>query len=494
MAFETELKLAIAPRDVPLLLAHPLLMAAAPQRQKLFNTYFDTPTLDLQARRMAVRERRIGRQTLLTVKTAGTVIGGLARRGEWEAPTAPGGFDFMALVDDAALAGALQALAGTLVPVFTTDFTRSAWLIRHRRALIEVALDRGRITSTTPDGPRRQPLLELELELKQGPVDALFSLARALGRDVALRPVTASKAERGYALFQGRRPAPVKAAPVVLQNGWTPVEAFRSIALGCLAHLQANEAGVLHGDDPEFLHQARVALRRLRAALRVFAPALPEPFVARWSAAWKALAQSLGAARDWDVLRTTLLPELSANVPPREAARLARWARTQGTAARTAARESLASHAVADHLLAFTQAVLKLPADADATPRLKPWAQARLQQRHRQVLKRVRQVDLQDAASRHQVRIAAKKLRYALDFFASFWTPERLKGCAQAVAQAQELLGRLNDLATAQTLLATAPKTDAAPLQTWLAQQQAHAAARLPEVLKALKRAPTPWR
>ena len=493
MAFETELKLAIAPRDVPKLLAHPLLTAVAPQRHKLFNTYFDTPALDLQSRRMAVRERRIGRQTLLTVKTAGTVIGGLARRGEWEAPTTPGNFDFMALVDDAALAGALQALAGTLVPVFTTDFTRSTWLVHHRRALIEVALDRGRITSTPPDGPRRQPLLELELELKQGPVDALFSLARALGRDVRLHPVTASKAERGYALFQGRRPAPVKAAPVTLQPDQHPVEAFRSIALGCLAHLQANEAGVLHGDDPEFLHQARVALRRLRAALRVFAPVLPAPLVARWSAAWKALAHSLGAARDWDVVRTELLPELSASLTPREAARLTRWARTQGTSARTAARERLASHSVADHLLAFTQAVLKLPTSAD-TPRLKPWAQDRLQQRHRRLLKRVRQADLQDAAARHQVRIAAKKLRYALDFFASFWTPERLKGCVQAVAQAQEVMGRLNDLATAQTLLATAPKTDAAPLQAWLAQQEAHEAARLPEVLKALKRAPTPWK
>ena len=494
MAFETELKLAIAPRDVPLLLAHPLLTAVAPQRHKLFNTYFDTPALDLLARRMAVRERRIGRRTLLTVKTAGTVIGGLARRGEWEAPTTPGGFDFMALVDEPALAGALQALAGTLVPVFTTDFTRSTWLIRHRRALIEVALDRGRITSTTPDGPRRQPLLELELELKQGPVDALFSLARALGRDVALRPVTASKAERGYALFQGRQPAPVKAAAVVLQTDRTPVEAFRAVALGCLAHLQANEAGVLHSDDPEFLHQARVALRRLRAALRVFAPVLPERFVTRWSADWKALAHSLGNARDWDVLRTTLLPELSANVPPREAARLTRWARTQGTTARTAARESLASHAVADHLLAFTQAVLKLPANAEASTALKLWARERLQQRHRQVLKRVRQVDLQDPAGRHQVRIAVKKLRYALDFFASFWAPERLKGCVQAVAQAQDLLGRLNDLATAQTLLATVPKTNTAPLQAWLAQQEADAAARLPEVLKTLKRAPAPWK
>ena len=120
MALETELKLALSPGDVPLLLAHPLLAAVPPQRQKLFNTYFDTPELALLARRMAVRERRIARQTLLTVKTSGTMIGGLARRGEWEAPTEPGRFDFAALVGDAVLAGEPVGLTGALVPVFPT--------------------------------------------------------------------------------------------------------------------------------------------------------------------------------------------------------------------------------------------------------------------------------------------------------------------------------------------------------------------------------------
>ena len=81
----------------------------------------------------------------------------------------PGRFDFAALVDDTALADELQALAGTLVPVFTTDFTRRRWLVTHRKAQIEVALDRGRITSATRDGPRSLPLLELELELKARP-------------------------------------------------------------------------------------------------------------------------------------------------------------------------------------------------------------------------------------------------------------------------------------------------------------------------------------
>lgn len=496
MAFETELKLAIAAQDVPALLAHPLLAAEPSKRQRLVNTYFDTPKRSLLARRIAVRERRVGRQTLLTVKTAGTVIGGLARRGEWEAPTTPGHFDFAALVDDTALADALQALAGTLVPVFTTDFTRRSWQLSYRKAQIEVALDRGRIHASTRDGPRSQPLLELELELKQGPADALFSLARQLGHSAHLRPVTASKAERGYTLFQGRRAKPVKAETLALPSAVDPVEAFRRVALACLAQLQANEAGVLHSDDIEYLHQARVALRRQRAALRVFAPALPRKFVARWGAAWKALALSLGDARDHDVFRTSLLPGLIPLLGPRDATRLQTWARVQGDTAREAARHSLASRDTSEHLMAFTRALLRLKADDAGAPAasLEPWARKRLRQRHRSLLRRIRSADLFDAVERHQVRIEAKKLRYALDFLASLWPPERLNELTEALVQAQDLLGQMNDRVSAQRLLATAPKAGADRLQMVLGAQLVESAAHLPLVLKALTQAPIPWK
>ena len=114
MAQETELKLSLHPHDVPRLLAHPLL-AAPPHTEQLLNTYFDTPALALKAQRMAVRERRVGGRTLLTVKAAGSSVGGLSQRGEWEGPTQPGAMDFARLVDDAALAAMLTALAPELV-------------------------------------------------------------------------------------------------------------------------------------------------------------------------------------------------------------------------------------------------------------------------------------------------------------------------------------------------------------------------------------------
>jgi triphosphatase len=86
---ETELKLSLNEADLPRLLAHPLL-ASTGSTQRLLNTYFDTPELALQQRRMAVRERLAGEQWLLTVKTSGQSQNGLSRRQEWEGPTTPG--------------------------------------------------------------------------------------------------------------------------------------------------------------------------------------------------------------------------------------------------------------------------------------------------------------------------------------------------------------------------------------------------------------------
>ncbi len=199
---ETELKLNLHAHDVPALLAHPLLTAPA-KVQRLLNTYFDTPALDLKQRRMAVRERLAGDQWLLTVKTAGKSENGLSRRQEWEAPTTPGALDFAALVDDAELATSLMALRANLKPLFRTDFERHSWIVTHHGARIEVALDQGDIT--VPGTALSEPILELELELLNGPDAALHALAEALRQTVqggiALTPSDTSKAQRGMVLW-----------------------------------------------------------------------------------------------------------------------------------------------------------------------------------------------------------------------------------------------------------------------------------------------------
>lgn len=516
MPQETELKLELHPEDLPRLLAHPLLSGQAPRRERLFNTYFDTSTLTLRAQRMAVRERRVGRRTLLTVKTAGTSVGGLSRRGEWEAACRPGRFDFAALLDDDALAQQLLSVAWQLVPVFRTDFTRRSWTLAHGGAVVEVALDQGAITTGNAEGKHRQAILELELELLSGPVDALLDLAHTLAlgpsgqaaQGLRLLPAQRSKAERGYALFTGERLGPSKAAPLVLEAQMSPTQAFQAAALNCLAHLQANEAGVLQPGpdgalpDPEFVHQARVALRRLRTGLRLFRSHLPRRFAAHWAAEWKALAGRLGDARNWDVFATerlpVWLPEPVEGAPMAPAGQaLLDWVQDQRQAAHRRAAQALGDSAHALRLLAFTRAVLALRADAEPAWSLPDWARETLRQRHAALQQEARRARRLGPEGRHELRLVLKKLRYAQAFLASVLPPRRLERSSEALAAAQELLGRLNDLSTAQALLASVPAGLATP---WVARWQddlhaqlAQDLEELPAMERALARMPTPW-
>ena len=203
---ETELKLSLSAPELPRLLTHPMLATSA-DTQRLLNTYFDTPDLALQQRRIAVRERLAGDQWLLTVKTAGHSQSGLSRRQEWEAPTTPRALQFDTLVDDAELATELLAMRPRLKALFCTDFERQRWVIAHAGAQIEVALDQGRIH--VPGTDLSEPLLELELELLSGPEDALMALADVLRQTpqgpVTLVPSDSSKAQRGMALWSRSR-------------------------------------------------------------------------------------------------------------------------------------------------------------------------------------------------------------------------------------------------------------------------------------------------
>ena len=200
---ETELKLSLNAADLPALRAHPLL-AGHSDTLRLLNTYFDTPALDFQRARMAVRERLSGSDWLLTVKTAGSSVGGLSHRQEWEGPTTPGALNFAALVDAPALAAQLMAWRTELRPLFCTDFERQRWVITHAEAQVEVALDQGEVS--VPGTALRAPILELELELLSGPDTALQALAQALrqspGGPLALLPSDTSKAQRGMALWR----------------------------------------------------------------------------------------------------------------------------------------------------------------------------------------------------------------------------------------------------------------------------------------------------
>lgn len=498
MTTETEIKLSLSAHAARKLAALPLLLSHTSLQQKLLNTYYDTPDLRLQQERVAVRYRQKGGQWLLTVKRAAPSVGGLARRSEWEIAGQPGDFDF-SHVDDKKLRHHLESLRAVLSAVFTTHFTRTAWIIEPQAgSRIELALDRGWIEAPGVNAPQRLPICEIELELLEGEADALFTLARqlqdALGDRLALHPEPASKAERGYRLFSATPLEAGRASPIQLGETMSGLTAFRAIALACITHLQANEQGVRESEAPEFVHQARVAIRRLRSAIRVWKRLLPAEFVANYDARWRSFASALGDVRNGDVFLSETLPALVRSCSEtNEIALLSRYAEQYVASSRNSARAALKNVGYSRLLLEFTAAVLKLDENSAPAEPLKAFAVRCLNKRAKRVARLAKDAAL-DAASRHRCRIALKRLRYTLEFFSPLFAARRLESYQQTARQLQELLGRMNDLVTASRLVEEALSGSATAIHAWIEQRTHLLLQELGPSLAAFLRQKTPWK
>jgi len=458
---EVELKLSIAPQDVGALArAAPIKTATLGRAttSRLYSVYYDTPQFALRENKVALRMRRTGKRWVQTLKTAGRVDAGLHQREEIETPLAAQILNYRALSEsNAAPILADPQLPLQLAPVFVTDFKRTARQLQPAIGTqIELALDRGTITA----GAAQAPISEVELELKSGPPAHLIDLALALLDQVPMRLAPASKAERGYALAAGIAPTPVKARPVELNDQLSVAGALRAIVFACIDQLQANEHGLLESEDIEYVHQARVAVRRLRSAFSVFRPAFPRILFERQLTELQWLAQTLGQARDWDVLMSETLPAVCKALPEETALdELIERCNGMRAATRRAAQEAVASKRYTVLLLELGGVFLRAPwtvsADDGVAERDRPlldFAGAVLAHRHRQVIKRGDELAGLSNAQLHQLRIRVKKLRYAAEFFSTLYDRKEVRDYTAALARLQELLGMLNDVATAEQI------------------------------------------
>jgi len=459
---ETELKLRIPQAALERVRVHPLLATAGPQPvHDLDAVYYDTPDCSLRRAGAALRVRREGGRWVQTVKWSGSARAALHERNEIEMELQGPAPDCTKFVhpDIAALFRAVH-VARTLRPVFETRITRSTRILTTADgSIVEASLDEGEIRS----GDRAEPVCELELELKEGQVSSLFGVALELTAAAPLYLENRSKAGRGYALVRGEPAAPTRAGSPVLDADMSVSAAFAAIAWSTLTHLQANEQGAIEGKDPEFLHQMRVALRRLRSALSVFADALPsaarQPIVAdlRW------LSAALGPARDWDVFVTETFPPLRLTFGDRPGiAALAAEARRRQTAARRTMKAAVRSRRYQRVLIGLgswlaTHAWRERAGDgarAVLDGAVRSYAQSELEARYERVRKRGRKGARLSAPELHQLRIAIKKLRYALDFFGSLFDAEAVRRLRSRLSRLQDVLGTINDAATMQHLIA----------------------------------------
>lgn len=444
-ANEVELKLEIADEDAAAVQGLPWLADAPAEARRLVATYYDTPERDLHIAGFTLRIRSDGERHVQTIKAAG-LAAGLFVRPEWEDE-----------VDDARprldrLAGPLSSLVTPerlerLAPAFATEVERVSRILRQDEVEIEMALDRGVVGT----GTRETRVCEIELELKAGTPAALFAVARAIDAVVPVRLGVLSKAARGFRLLDARPGKPVKAERIAFPDGADAAAAFREIAWSCIRHFRLNEAMLLAGDEsPAVLHQARVGLRRLRSALSLFADLFAGDEAApRIADGLRASAAALGEARDIDVLISRLDTAEPTLTEARATARARVLAELSGPRHRAMMLDLAEWLAIG--------AWLTDPATAEARMRPLDRASALILDRFRKRLKkrgaRLRKLD--DAA-RHRARIAAKKLRYATDFFAGVASgekaPRRHARFLDALEALQEHLGHLNDAATAPLL------------------------------------------
>jgi CHAD domain-containing protein len=241
-------------------------------------------------------------------------------------------------------------------------------------------------------------------------------------------------------------------------------EAFRVIGINCLRHVAANETAVAKGDS-EGIHQMRVGLRRLRAAISVFGEMLPDPQTGWIKTELKWLASQLAPARDLDVfLSESVEPVRRAQPAKRELHTLRTELEGRRAKAFAAVRQAVQSPRYRTLLLD----TLKWLETGDWTRNddtrswrerpIKAFARETLARRSAKVVKKAKKVEELDDLARHKLRIAIKKLRYTAEFFAGLFAgrkaEKRSAAFQDALKELQACLGKLNDIAVHEKLAA----------------------------------------
>lgn len=353
---------------------------------------------------------------------------------------------------DAADEAAVAASSGPAPLRLVSERRRGRWA-DDSGVVVEMTLD-DIILHRGTEPPRRQVELRLAapdwetVAARTAALRALFAAARELSGAWPAFVQLTSVIDRACA----GEPAvarPVKAQLVDLTGIRTQRAALFALSGDIAAQWLGNEGGVLDRDDPEFVHQMRVALRRLRTLMRFFPRFADEQWKNTFGVDLRWVASLLGTVRDWDVFSTESLPALIA-----ADGGSADWdgtldaARVQATAARVELRQALHSARYARLTLGWLEwlSALALPPAAgdDDTPSLRRHATKRVRRLFGHLYASPSLTSL-DTAARHQVRIDAKRLRYALEFFASLASRRTRNETVKTLARVQSVLGEAND-------------------------------------------------
>ena len=439
--------------------------ALARPPRRLVDSYLDCEDWRIARAGFVVRTRRRGRSDEVTLKdNRPAEQSGLRQRLEVTEVLPPSGLE--GLGPDGPVGRRLRAIVGSrrLREVLQVRTRRRPFALRVGGVdVAEIALDDTMIVVGT--GQRPMQLRRVEVEVHPDWLDALEPIVEQLRLTCGLQPARLSKFEAGLLALGEEIPGTPDLGPTDISAGSTMGDLAFAVLRRQLAVVRAKEPGTRLGEDPEELHDMRVATRRLRAALSLFDGVLPvRAQVFREELGW--LGRLLGAVRDLDVQLQGLaglssavdapdghdpMVELSALLErEREAARgdmlngldSVRWERLAkgltAMAQQGPARRSLATRVPAE--IGLPELVFR---------------------RHHKVRKaatRARQTGI--VTDFHALRIRCKRLRYALEFSSEVYGGKTSR-FVRELTVLQDELGEMQDAEVASLQLADLATGDA---------------------------------
>ncbi|MEQ8201601.1 MAG: CHAD domain-containing protein [Syntrophomonadaceae bacterium] len=406
-------------------------------------TYYDTSGRNLYQNGYTYRIRKAADSCTATVKDQGTQGGGLSVRGEWniklDSPV-PSIEPFSSLP----IGSRLASIVGEqqLLPLFRTDFQRTAIDLRTDSSLIELAADQGSIDTDQATAP----ICEVELELKDGLAVELLKVGAILAESYPLLVEEKSKYARGLELLG--LPWPEGGERPELNVEDSIGTAIRSQGIFYLQEILAGQEKFLaQPGDPETVHQLRVKTRHLRSWLAFFKPVLQADRYADLTGLLKEFAGRLGYIRELDVLAQVWQevihshPDLLAG-----AVQLSQRLAAEREQEQAAVYQQLAAGASTPGLLRVWAGLLEGSWDepGPASQPLQSYLRPRLRKWRRRLVKGIKRTDFGELQSVHALRIQAKKLRYVLQTLDPV-VSKRYRRRLPAVKAMQEQLGLICD-------------------------------------------------
>ena len=446
-------------------------LAIVPEPAKeLTDVYYDTEDWRLYRAGYALRVRRDGESAEATMKSLAPAEGGLRRRREISEP-------LEGLVTLRRITGPvgerLRRLAGTadLRPLFEVHTRRHTFALRtvtpssgeivedgsgniHQQnseqdaIVAEIALDESEIFA---DGGVSTHLSRVEVEVGSDAAihDGVGDFVEVLREALELRPTRASKFRTGLSVAGLSPEVAPDLGPTQIDATLSAGEVAFAILRRHFAAMLAHEPGVRLGEDPEELHDMRVATRRLRAALKLYSDVLPKR-AERYERDLRWVAGALGEVRDLDVHLERLHEETSKDREVLE--EVVALLRERRVEARGRMLEALDSNRY-ERLVASFSGTLRRGRSPTPTGPVLEAARDLLMDRHKKVRKAANKLS-EDSPSEHfhDLRKKGKRLRYALEPLQEIYGKPAQK-MVKLLKKIQDDLGDHQDLIVATRLM-----------------------------------------